>query len=64
MDPNITYTLFVTAIRARDIKLAREYAEYLADWLRKGGFKPTALLRPRAMRAFETFLARNMEAVL
>jgi hypothetical protein len=38
MDPNATLEAIFDS---NDIDTAIEYCEYLADWLRKGGFVPT-----------------------
>lgn len=38
MDPNATLRMILAATDKHE---AREYCEYLAEWLRKGGFAPT-----------------------
>lgn len=43
MDPNANLEMLMQAIAAGDFETAREYEEYLAEWLRKGGFLPSEL---------------------
>jgi hypothetical protein len=38
MDPQATLAMI---LKATDVAEAREYCEYLAEWLRNGGFAPT-----------------------
>jgi len=40
MDPQVALKVILKALRTKDYILAREYAEYLYTWLRRGGFTP------------------------
>jgi len=40
MDPDATWQAIIDHLRKDDYESAQEYAEYLAVWLDKGGFKP------------------------
>jgi len=40
MDPNETMRLLRQAVKNLDFDKAVEYAEYLVEWLEKGGFAP------------------------
>jgi hypothetical protein len=40
MDPNATLELIAQALRDGDREAAREAAENLSEWIRRGGFPP------------------------
>lgn len=43
MDPQATWNDLLAALAAQDLSAAQESAEYLAEWLRRGGFPPLTL---------------------
>ena len=45
MDPNRCYELLLEAVSNNNQREARSYASVLRDWLRRGGFYPTAVTR-------------------
>ena len=43
MDPDATFKLLLEALAAGDVEDAELHAGNLADWVKVGGYKPSAL---------------------
>ncbi len=43
MDPNACLALFIDAASNGDVESMEEHYENLVEWIKKGGFPPTAL---------------------
>lgn len=53
MDPVQTLIEFLRAVQDGDAGGVREYAEYLAEWIEKGGFMPDTQELIKALRGID-----------
>ena len=51
MDPNQAWSDFHDAVLNRDLESAKDFAEALSDWLKRGGFPPTGYTRKEVEQA-------------
>ena len=59
MDPNACFSDLLDAVACGEVSDARDAAENLTEWLRKGGFYPgNGMLRESAIDAFLRWILR------
>ncbi len=60
MDPNACFQLILDALETHDTDEAREHADDLRNWLRRGGFMPT--IEPHELEFLLTCTCHRCEA--
>ena len=61
MDPNACFQLILDALETDDPDEAREHADDLRNWLRRGGFMPT--IQPHELEFLLTCACHRCEAL-
>jgi len=60
MDPTACFQLILDALESDDPDEAREHADDLCNWLRRGGFMPT--IQPQELEFLLTYACHRCEA--